>query len=157
MTISIRLDAPSVRALVKDDEEFALELSRAVVADIVHKLPGVLHRRIEASMEKEITRQLASATKPSAAGSYGHSRVLADDVRTMVTDAARSYVSAAIDEGQRQAEAVADTKIALWQASIDATVRQRVDHALNDEVDRRVVKRLNEVLQAIATSTESAP
>lgn len=169
MSITIKLDAPALRALIADDAEFKLELQRSVTAEVVRNLlmkdaaevvkavmPTVIGQivaqiRHDAEFEKAFVDRLSAQLK-----SEGWSTV-----RKTVTPALKEAVAAEAEkvvkeliEKEVAAKGLSAAQISgkLWdqlQAWLEAETPQQVLRHVDREVERRVAAGVEARLAAL--------
>jgi hypothetical protein len=122
MSISMKLDATAVRAMIGDKEEFRLELQAAVIQEVVRGLydksiPGALRQLIDTAMSErkhELTQAVAAdhglmkhfddamlnlvSVTRSSTNSYAASRQLAPEVAQMINARVSAMITEQVDK-----------------------------------------------------------
>ena len=155
MSITIRLDAPAVRALVSDNEEFRLELQRAVIAETVKHCitaqPPQLLPLIALTVVSEIQKVAAAEdgryrdvlNKAVAALYQQNSRdwnnyVLAPAAKDKMEIAASKVVKAEMDRITTKFGSLAKETVDKIVADMDDRVDKRVASLVDEEIRTKV-------------------
>lgn len=161
MSITMKLDAPAVRSLIKDDDKFSLELQQAVINEVVKGLynnttPVAIREMIDtacADRKKAIVDavqadvgfrahvdNVMSAMVQSvraSTNSYTVQRTLSDEVRRMINN----HISTLVEEEVKKREDGLN-------ASVDAMI-ERLERRFETRIESRLTE-MDQTYQEIA-------
>jgi hypothetical protein len=171
MSITMKLDAPAVRSLIKDDASFELELQAAVINEIVRGLydksiPTALRQMIETACADRkqsivdavhadvgfrahvdsVMSAMVQSVRASTSG-YTAQRTLSDDVRRMINNHISSLVEEEVRKREEGLTASVDSMITRLERRFEADIERRVaeiNRAYHNVIHRRVMERVAE-------------
>ena len=123
MSVTMKLDAPSVRALIADNDEFRLELQSAVIQEIVR---GVYDKSIPAQVMDMIGKQFAQSKSDL---------MQAVAVDTVFRNHIDSALQKVVESTRIQANAYSTSRTLSLEAKakIDTRVRELLDEEVKVE------------------------
>lgn len=169
MSITMKLDAPAVRALIKDDDKFSLELQQAVINEIIK---GLYSNTVPAAIREVIDTACADRKKAlvdavhadigfrahmdsvmsamvqsirSSTNSYTVQRTLSDDVRRMINHHISGLVEAEVKKREEGLAASVDAMIERLERKYEAGIGQRLaemDRTYHNVVQRKVMEKI---------------
>lgn len=175
MSITMKLDAPAVRSLIKDDDKFALELQQAVINEIIKGLynntaPAAIREMIDtacadrkqtivdavqadvgfrAHVDSVMSAMVQSVR--ASTNSYTVQRTLSDDVRRMINNHISSLVEDEVKKREEGLAASVDAMISRLERKFETDIERRVaeiNRAYHNVVHRRVMERVAEFAAA---------
>lgn len=171
MSMTLKLDAPALRALIEDDPEFKLELQRAVTAEVVRNtllkdaapiadrlVPEAVSLAIEDSlMAEEFTKQLRD--KISKFTHFEDRRqffprnsaaVLTSDAKARVQVAVGKVADEYLNQQSEGLKSYIETMFAQREARIKAEVERQMQSQVDRYFEREVSAEVTRRLQAAA-------
>lgn len=169
MSITMKLDAPAVRSLIKDDDKFSLELQQAVINEVIKGLynnttPAAIREMIDtacADRKKAIVDavqadvgfrahvdSVMSAMVQSvraSTNSYTVQRTLSDEVRRMINNHISSLVEEEVKKREERLAASVDAMIERVERKYEVAIERRVeemDLAYHNVVLRKVMEKV---------------
>ena len=168
MSITIKLDAPALRALIADDAEFQLELQRAVVAEVVKntvmpkiveefsKVTGGLVGEVVAQMKEDRQLQIDVAHQLQnvlTSGTYSPTRVLSPIMQERVDGAILDRINELGKQQLPNLLSVQQDVVNVLKAYLDERTPGRIKDAIDAydkrQVEAEVERRLNAIRKAI--------
>lgn len=169
MSITMKLDAPAVRSLIKDDDKFSLELQQAVINEVVKGLynnttPVAIREMIDtacADRKKAIVdavqadvgfrahvdsvmSAMVQSVRASTSG-YTAQRTLSDEVRRMINHHISSLVEEEVKKREEGLAASVNAMITRFERKFETDIERRVaeiNRAYHDVVQRRVMEKV---------------
>lgn len=173
MSMTLKLDASALRALIEDDEEFKLELQRVVTAEVVKKtllkdaapiadrlMPEAMAHAIEDTlMAEEFTKRVSDAvmgfTRFEDRRTHfpqNSSAVLTPDAKERVQAAVRKvgeeYLNQKGEELKRHIQRMFEAREESMKAEIERKLQHHVDRYFEREVAAEVTRRLQAAAEA---------
>lgn len=169
MSITMKLDAPAVRSLIKDDEKFSLELQQAVINEVVKGLynntaPNAIREMIDtacADRKQTIVNavqadvgfrahvdSVMSAMVQSiraSTNSYTVQRVLSEEIKRMINSHISGLVEAEVKKREDGLTASVDALILRLERRFETDIERRVaeiDRAYHNVIQRRVMDKV---------------
>lgn len=168
MSVTMKLDAPAVRALIKDDEKFELELQAAVIAEIVRGMydkstPSVIRDVVDttfktqrqalvdavqadvgfrAHVEKTMSSMVQSIR--SSTNSYTTQKTLNDEVKRMINNHIASLVEEQVNKQKDALNASVEAMIMRFEHKFEAAIAgkiERMDKSYHDIAYRAVMEK----------------
>lgn len=150
MSITMKLDAHAVRALVKDDDKVQLELQQAVINEIIkglydRSIPSVVREMIDKTFAEKRTEivtamqddvgsrayvdQALSAMVQSiraSTNSYTVQRTLSEEVKRMISNHIANLVEQEVDKHKERLNATVEAMIARLEKKFEGEIAQRL-------------------------------
>jgi hypothetical protein len=179
MSVTIRLDGAALTQLIEGDDDFKLELQRAVIAEVVKKLllkdfgqvlnalaPQAMQELTAALKEDEgvrleLTERLAATVQSVRSGTYGFraQKELPQETKTAIAQRVSGLVHEAIEARVGRVDKLVDEIIKNTingiEGSIDKRIQSSVDATVARSIQTGVVKRLNELLAQLPAESVS--
>lgn len=170
MSITMKLDAHAVRALVKDDEKVQLELQQSVINEIIkglydRSIPSVVREMIDKTFAEKraevvtamqddvrfrthVDNALASLVQSIrvSTNSYTVQRTLSDETKQMISNHIARMVEQEVEKHKERLDAAVDAMVARLEKKIEAGMQQRLDamdRSYHDIAHRKVMERFN--------------
>lgn len=150
MSITMKLDTPAVRALIKDDDKFELELQQSVINEIVGRIydksiPTAIREMIDtacadrkqtivnavqadvgfrAHVDSVMSAMVQSIR--SSTNSYQVQRSLSDEVKRMIGNHISQLVEDEVGKRKEAMNATVDAMIARLEKKFEADIEQRL-------------------------------
>lgn len=168
MSISIKLDAPALRALIANDAAFELELQRAVIAEVVRNLvmPKIVEEfsKITGGMVGEIVVQMKEDQQLQAdvahqlqnvltRGTYGATRTLTPAMQERVDAAILDRINELGKEQLPNLLKAQQDVVSVLKSYLDernpGAIKNAIDAYDKRQVEAEVERRLNAIREAI--------
>ena len=170
MSITMKLDAPAVRSLIKDDEKFSLELQQAVINEVIKGLynnatPNAIREMIDIAcadrkqaivnavqgdvgFRVHVDQALSAMVQSirSSTNSYTVQRTLSEEVKRMIGNHISQLVE---DEVEKRKEALgvsADEMIARMERKFEAEIERKLgmmDRAYQEIARRKIMEKID--------------
>jgi hypothetical protein len=168
MSITMKLDTPAVRALIKEDEKFALELQAAVIAEIVRgmfdkSVPGELKKVIDGACTDQLQlvkkaleddqnfrnytdKAIKALVQSIRNGSVGYlqQRVLTDEVKRLIDAHITSQIAEPIEAHKEEMGRKVDAMIMRMEQRFEQEIEGKIakmDKAYYDIAYRTVMEK----------------
>jgi hypothetical protein len=171
MSITMKLDTPAVRSLIKDDASFELELQAAVINEIVKGLydksiPTALRQMIDdacadrkqaivdavqadvgfrAHVDGVMSAMVQSVR--ASTNSYTVQKSLSDEVKRMINHHISNLVEEEVKKREEGLTAAVDAMIGRLERKFEVAIERRVeemDLAYHNVVLRKVMEKISE-------------
>lgn len=166
MSITIKLDAPALRALIADDADFKLELQRAVIAEVVKNstIPSIVNEfsKVTAGLVGEVVAQIredagfqkAVANELSRTVQYTTSGYkLTPDMKARLDGAVLDHVNQIAKDQLPSLVKAQQGVIEVLKAYLDEHTPGRIKDAIDaydkGKIRTEVERRLNAIREAI--------
>jgi len=169
MSITMKLDAPAVRSLIKDDDKFSLELQQAVINEVIKGLynntaPAAIREMIDTAcadrkqalvdavqadvgFRAHVDSVMSSMVQSvrASTNSYAAQRSLSDEVRRMINNHISSLIEEEVKKREEGLASSVDAMIARLERKFEVAIERRVeqlDLAYHNVVLRKVMERI---------------
>lgn len=151
MSITIKLDAPALRALIADDENFKLELQRAVIAEVVSQIVpkdiGAAH--VQKYVDAQIQATLFDIQKPSHQNGYKEIWTPKPEIREKLLKAIRDIGADELKKARADANTLIGELAQKARDEVVAKLEPWLQDRLTDGTARILNERIEERLAAI--------
>jgi hypothetical protein len=166
----MKLDTPAVRALIKDDDKFELELQQAVINEIVGRIydksiPTALRDMIDtacadrkqaivnavqadvgfrAHVDSAVSAMVQSIR--SSTNSYHVQRSLSDEVKRMIGNHISQLVEEEVEKRKEALGMSADEMIARMERKFEAEIERKLgmmDRAYQEIARRKIMEKID--------------
>lgn len=151
MSITMKLDAPAVRSLIKDDEKFSLELQQAVLNEVVKGLynnatPNAIREMIDTacadrkqtivnavkddvSFRTHVDQALSAMVQSirSSTNSYTAQKVLSDEVKRMIGNRISQLVEEEVEKRKEALNVTVEAMVERLERKFEAGIEQRLE------------------------------
>lgn len=170
MSITMKLDAHAVRALIKDDEKVEMELQQAVINEIIKGLyPKSIPENVREMIDKtfaEKRTEIVTAMQSdvgfrahvdnamsamvqsirASTNSYTVQRTLSDEVKRMISNHIAHLVEQEVEKHKDALNVTVEAMVKRLEERIEAGIEQRLeqmDRSYHDIAHRKVMERFN--------------
>lgn len=166
----MKLDTPAVRALIKDDDKFELELQQSVINEIVGRIydksiPTALRDMINsacqdakqnvldavkddvgfrAHVDKSLSAMVQSIR--SSTNSYTVHKTLSDEVKRMIGNHISQLVAEEVEKRKEALNVTVEAMVERLERKFEAGIEQRLeqmDRSYHDIAHRKVMERFS--------------
>jgi siroheme synthase (precorrin-2 oxidase/ferrochelatase) len=170
MSITMKLDTPAVRALIKDDDKFELELQQSVINEIVGRIydksiPTALRQMIHSACQ-DAKQNVLDAVKDdvgfrahvdqalsamvqsirSSTNSYTVQKTLSDEVKRMIGNHISQLVEEEVEKRKEALGMSADEMIARMERKFEAEIERKLgmmDRAYQEIARRKIMEKID--------------
>ena len=166
----MKLDAPAVRALIKDDEKFSLELQQAVINEVVGRIydksiPTALRDMIDTAcadrkqaivnavqadvgFRAHVDSVMSAMVQSIRASTNSHQvqKSLSDEVKRMIGNHISQLVEEEVEKRKDAMNVTVEAMVERLEKRIEAGIEQRLatmDRSYHDIAHRKVMERFN--------------
>ena len=158
--MKIQLDASAVRSLIADNEQFELDLTRGVMANMTAHIVIMLQKKMEKSYAQQIhehvQKEFAGLVRKHVGTKDGSKPpTLNAEFQAKITEVMLGSIDSEVSALRTRAEAAIRAKLEDIGPRIETAIENRMGRVMIEEINKRVDAKVREILTKAAQGVQA--